>query len=141
MSTDTIEYTGVLAVIKCGACHIRFAIPDDMLRRVKERGDWFWCPSGCKICYSKTEIGRLRDQLDWEKRRNGWMSHSLDQAEAEAKHQAAKARGFKGALVKQKKRIGNGVCPCCQRHFTNVERHMKSQHPDFAGTEKESRNA
>lgn len=24
-----------------------------------------------------------------------------------------------------------GVCPCCNRSFTNVRRHMTSQHPDY----------
>lgn len=30
-----------------------------------------------------------------------------------------------------KNRVANGVCPCCNRHFENLERHMKGQHPDF----------
>lgn len=28
-------------------------------------------------------------------------------------------------------RIRNGVCPCCNRSFKDVHRHMKSQHPEF----------
>lgn len=37
----------------------------------------------------------------------------------------------KGQLTKTKKRIANGVCPCCNRSFANLERHMAGQHPDY----------
>jgi hypothetical protein len=26
------------------------------------------------------------------------------------------------------KRVNAGICPCCNRHFTDLERHMKSKH-------------
>jgi hypothetical protein len=39
--------------------------------------------------------------------------------------------GIKGALIKQKKRVGNGACPCCKRTFSALARHIKTQHPDF----------
>jgi hypothetical protein len=28
-------------------------------------------------------------------------------------------------------RIGNGVCPCCNRSFTNLRRHMTTKHPEY----------
>lgn len=31
------------------------------------------------------------------------------------------------------RRIAAGVCPCCRRSFTDLARHMSSQHPDYAG--------
>jgi hypothetical protein len=30
-----------------------------------------------------------------------------------------------------RKRIQSGVCPCCNRTFENLGRHMKSKHPAF----------
>jgi len=32
-----------------------------------------------------------------------------------------------------KKRIHAGVCPHCNRHFQNVERHMKTKHNEKKG--------
>jgi hypothetical protein len=29
------------------------------------------------------------------------------------------------------RRVGNGVCPCCSRSFTNLKRHIRSKHPDY----------
>ena len=34
---------------------------------------------------------------------------------------------------KQLKRVHNGVCPCCNRSFQNLQKHMKTKHPEIAG--------
>ena len=42
--------------------------------------------------------------------------------------------GMKGVLVREQKklaRVRNGTCPCCQRHFKNLRRHMDNKHPQY----------
>lgn len=41
----------------------------------------------------------------------------------------------KGLLTRMKNRVGNGVCPCCNRHFKNLQGHMKTKHPEFKDSE------
>lgn len=41
------------------------------------------------------------------------------------------AKKANSKIAQMKKRTANGVCPCCTRSFTNLQRHMKSQHPDY----------
>jgi hypothetical protein len=125
------SYVGVLVTTSCGDCQIHFAIPEDFERRARNDDDvWFWCPNGHKLHYSESENSRLKRQVEQAKQTATWAQSRADRARAEADHQAARARGYKGALTKTKKRIGKGVCPCCNRHFANVERHMKTQHPE-----------
>ena len=50
----------------------------------------------------------------------------------EAKHATRRMAAAKGELTKMKKRVGNGVCPCCNRQFVNLQRHMATQHPGYA---------
>jgi hypothetical protein len=50
----------------------------------------------------------------------------------ESEHFRRSRDGIKGVLTKVKRRVGKGTCPCCKRHFVNVERHMKVKHPSFA---------
>lgn len=50
------------------------------------------------------------------------------QDEAEAVKRSAAA--YKGAATRLKNRAKAGVCPCCNRTFQNLARHMASQHPD-----------
>jgi DNA repair exonuclease SbcCD ATPase subunit len=41
----------------------------------------------------------------------------------------------KGVTTRIKNRASNGVCPCCNRTFQNLARHMHTKHPDFAKSE------
>ncbi|WP_159103999.1 hypothetical protein [Rhodopseudomonas sp. B29] len=50
-----------------------------------------------------------------------------DQREA-AERRAAAARG---QVTKIKNRVGHGVCPCCNRTFANLARHMAGEHPGY----------
>ena len=72
----------------------------------------------------KEEADRLKKLLDTERKRVEW-------AQTHNRHLEASLRSEKGAKTKLKKRIANGVCPCCNRTFVNVQRHMATQHKDF----------
>jgi hypothetical protein len=37
----------------------------------------------------------------------------------------------KGVKTRMANRIKHGVCPCCNRTFLNLQRHMTTQHPSF----------
>jgi len=37
----------------------------------------------------------------------------------------------KGQLTKTKRRVANGVCPCCNRTFADLSAHMHGQHPEY----------
>jgi hypothetical protein len=134
---ETMTYSGVLVIEYCCNCSMAFAMPGDFQRRMRDNpgpdGLSFCCPQGHRQYYTgKTEEQKLRERLAREEQAKTRLRSRLDQANADAAHQAAVARGYKGALVKTKRRIGKGVCPCCNRHFADVERHMASKHPDMA---------
>lgn len=48
----------------------------------------------------------------------------------------ARTNAYKGNVTKLKKRASAGLCPCCNRHFTNLQRHIASKHPDINKEEK-----
>ncbi len=127
-----IEYGTKIVALTCGECHIPFGIPAAMHTKVQNNGSSFHCPNGHRISYSETEIQRLKNQVDNLTSTKTRLMAQRDDAQAEARHQAQRANGYKGAMVKVKKRVAKGVCPCCNRHFANVKRHMDSQHPEFA---------
>jgi hypothetical protein len=128
---NTITYTGILAIEECYKCHITFAMPQDLQKRARERGETFYCPLGHSQVYSTTEVQKLQAKLEREERWRKVAETSARAARDQADAAERSARAYRGHVTRIKKRIGNGVCPCCQRHFTNVERHMASQHPEF----------
>ncbi|MGH2556397.1 MAG: hypothetical protein ACRDHO_11845 [Actinomycetota bacterium] len=112
----------------CGLCGVDFAWPDWMNKKSREDGSSFYCPNGHRIGYGETENDKLQQRLRSMEAR---LQHERDQREATERSLAAK----KGQVTKLKKRVGKGVCPCCNRHFVNVERHMASEHPEYSEEE------
>lgn len=112
----------------CAACGVVFAAPECLLRQRREEGGSFFCPNGHSLRYTKSEVQKLRDRLDRAEARVQFQS---DQREAAERSAAAQ----RGANTKLRKRIAAGVCPCCHRSFSNLQRHMSGQHADYAGGE------
>jgi hypothetical protein len=123
---ETDEYLATLTSEVCPNCGIMFAMPDTFKDAKRNDHSAFYCPNGHSLSYNgKSETERLKQQLQWaEASKQSWR----DQAEtAENRRRAQKA-----ANTKLKKRIANGVCPCCSRNFQDLRRHMAGQHPDYA---------
>lgn len=120
-----------LSIRVCPTCGITYAIPERLATNRREKGGGWYCPNGHWLTFTKTEAQELREKLDAEKRTAEWWKQRSQEARKAADHQEARANGYKGALTKVKKRVGNGVCPCCNRTFADVGRHMATKHPTF----------
>jgi len=114
-----------LVTIECAKCGITFAMPSVYERARRNDHDTFYCPSGHGNHFpGKSEEEKLRDRLASER-------NLREGAERRADATERSLRATKGVITKMKKRIGAGVCPCCNRHFTALERHMATQHPEY----------
>jgi hypothetical protein len=130
----TMTYTGTLVIETCW-CGIAHAIPADLQRQARENGTRVFCPLGHTWVYQETDAQRERKRRERAENDATFLRQRLDQARAATEHEKARANGYKGALAKSKKRSAKGVCPVpgCKRHFVDVQRHVASKHPDFAG--------
>lgn len=131
IETYTLTHSADLYVMDCGECGVIFAVPTSFNDRRRRDGRTFYCPNGHLRVYRTTDLDREREKRKLAEDRLTWERQRRDQAEAEARHQAAVARGHKGAHQRTKNRVAKGVCPCCQRSFVNLARHMAGQHPDY----------
>lgn len=132
---DGYTYKGCeprLEVSLCGRCGIMFGVPEDWMDRRREDGQTFYCPNGCGRVFRETEEDRLRKRLENAERTRARLVAEADQMRAENRHLEARRRAAKGQLTKTRKRIANGVCPVCTRHFADVHRHMTNKHPGFS---------
>jgi hypothetical protein len=128
----TLTHVTELVVLTCW-CGMPHAVPSQLrehqLRQHHEgrTPESIYCPLG------HTHVPAGPSEVEKQKKRavaaEARAQAIADQLQSEQRSHSA----TKGQLTKTKKRIGNGVCPCCNRHFTNVERHMASKHPDYAG--------
>lgn len=74
---------------------------------------------------------RLQKQLADEQENTQYYAKRLDEVYNEKRTVEKSLSAKKGQLTKLKKRVANGACPCCNRHFSDLYRHIQSQHPDY----------
>lgn len=135
----TTTFTGVLVAMTCyrSDCAVTFGLERGHYNGLRESHEGFYCPHGHRQCFSgKTHAEKLADGLrarivDNERE----IARERERAEM-ASRRAVSAemarRVAKGQLNKIRKRVGSGVCPCCNRTVRQLADHMKSKHPDFA---------
>ena len=119
--TDELVYTGYLVTYNCW-CGIHFGVPSNLMEEyeTKAGGMSIYCPLGHSMVPGE---GSLQRKLDRAETRNRALLDQLNAAERTR-------RALKGHLTRLRNRIAAGVCPWCQRHFTQVERHVASKHPE-----------
>jgi hypothetical protein len=130
---ETLTFNVSLTTINCGECGGTYAINERYRKQKAENGGTWTCPY-CKTRwgYIKSELDRVREQLQRTENQLQFTNDRKEYYRKESEHFRKSRDGLKGALTKVKLRIGKGTCPCCKRHFVNVERHMKIKHPTFA---------
>lgn len=119
----------ILVSETCCNCGVPFGLHKETYDQRKRDGKNFHCPNGHQQHYTETEETKLKRELEKEKQRRQWAENSRDIAQKDARRSERKARAYKGVTTKIKNRVKNGVCPCCNRTFQNVMRHMKTKHP------------
>lgn len=117
--------------ITCWSCSIPYYLPDGKYNRCLENGDNFYCPNGHSAVFSDTKASKLAKELAQEKKRREWAEADRDMYKQSVDTVSHQMAAYKGVTTKLKKRIANGVCPCCNRTFQNLHQHMSKQHPDF----------
>lgn len=122
ISTFTVEGPVLdLFVSDCANCGVVFGIPKDLERRRRDDRGRFYCPNGHYLVFGgKTDKQKLDEANARETALKDQLSAAIREGEA-----------TRALLVRDRQRFANGVCPCCNRSFENVRRHMSTKHPDY----------
>ena len=132
----TFTHTTEFVVEECCNCGVAFAMPEALYKRCKGDSDrWFYCPNGHRQHYTEGDIQKAKRLQREAEQKLARERAAHDQKAARLRDQRDRAenrrRAEKAAKTRIKNRVANGVCPCCNRTFKNLARHMASQHPDF----------
>lgn len=120
---------GSLITKECPICGIPYAMPEEMdswVRKAPHRK--FYCPNGHQLHYPGKSDEQFRREAE-EKLARERAAH--DQTLASLKAQKAAATRARNERDKIRKRVAHGVCPCCNRTFKQLDRHMAAKHPGF----------
>lgn len=112
-----------LTDMTCGECGINYAVPETWRAEKQRNAGSGSCPNGHGWQYRESEADRVRKQLSEALRTNTELAARAHRAEVAEEKTAKEMR-------RMRKRVHAGVCPCCNRTFQNLARHMKTKHPD-----------
>lgn len=121
--TSTMLFGVEYVLVSCGkeGCDQSFGMSLRFYDETRRTGNCWHCPSGHpRIWAGKTTEQQLADAQARETALQDQLTAAVNEAEQ-----------TRVALLRDRQRFANGVCPCCNRSFENVRRHMATKHPDY----------
>lgn len=123
---DTIF--GTLTRTTCCSCGVAFGLDNQFYAERLADKKFFHCPNG----HSQRFTGPTEAQE--QKARADRLAQELIE-ETKRRREAERSKSaLRGINTRVKNRISKGVCPCCNRYFANLHRHMSGQHPTYRET-------
>lgn len=126
----------------CIECFIRFGVPKGFTAKRREDKRTFYCPNGHNMAYVKSTSDALRERLAEQERIAAAAKADAErerrwrlEAHEDHRHTERRLAAQKGVTTRIKNRVANGVCPCCNRTFVNLQRHMATKHAGFTAEE------
>jgi len=129
--TETMEYRR----LQCTQCGVVYFFPEKWCVNAAEKKTGWECPNGHGQMFRDSERDQLRRERDRLKQRLAQKDDEINWQRDRREAAEHTARAYKGHVTRIKRRVGKGSCPCCKRHFTNLEKHMASKHPEYHAEE------
>jgi hypothetical protein len=127
MPSEILEVRTITIGLHSNGCGHTIVMSPEHYEACRESGrSWYCTVCGKSRCFTgETELQKLRRERDAAKQREETIRANLEDTKRRLSAQF-------GENTKLRKRIKNGVCPCCTRSFTNLRRHLQTKHPEYA---------
>jgi hypothetical protein len=125
----SLTFTDAFVAIECCSCHITFGITETTQKILRGEHSTFYCPNGHPNYYpgeKREEV--LERQLQAANSEKERLNNRLELEKKKVAGQKAAASRYRNDRDRIMKRAKAGVCPCCNRTFQNLARHMKTKH-------------
>lgn len=125
-------FIGILKIINCANCGMVFGITQEFQDRRRKDHEGFSCPSGHSNVYNgENDEEKLRRENQRLVQNRAFLEDQIRERDVKIKHERKRAIAFRGHAKRIKNRVAAGVCPCCNRTFSNVAKHMATKHKDY----------
>jgi hypothetical protein len=124
----TVEGRFVGPCCKCGS---QMWLPEPLYTSARHsEAILFYCPFGHPQHYPQgdSQTAILRRERDRLAQNLAQRDDHIRQLSRDLSNVTQQRETLKRAAARTKKRIGNGVCPECNRSFENLQRHMHTKH-------------
>lgn len=120
--------------VTCAECGCSFGVRHSLNEWFRaDARRWFFCPHGHQQHYTNADndLEKVRRERDRIKQQNAMLAQEAAEAAEREKAARRQAAAFRGVATRMKNRVKAGVCPCCNRTFSDLARHMAHKHPDM----------
>ena len=132
MTTFTEAVSITFEVFTCASCGCSTGVPKGLIG-----GRIEGLTTSSLHCYNGHENVWQASKLEAAQKAQQAAEASRDFWRREADAEKLRTAAARGQVTKMRNRVGNGVCPCCNRTFVNLQRHMASKHPEMAHPKQE----
>jgi uncharacterized Zn finger protein (UPF0148 family) len=111
---------------ECANCSVPFMMTREMNNMLRANpGKTFYCPNGHGQHYTgKTPEQKKREELEQKLR-------EVEEQKDRITNRFLQTINERNEAQRQLKRIHKGVCPCCNRSFQDLKKHMATKHPEL----------
>lgn len=130
MSAQPRIITVEMYEVDCGKCSGMYSITENFrLRKEREGGTWT-----CPYCATGWGYGNgsIHKKLAAEQAARAEAERRTAAALVRANEAQAAADKAQAELKRHQRRTKAGVCPCCNRTFVALARHLKTKHPGYS---------
>lgn len=131
---NTIQINGMTHELhQCITCGVLVVVPQEMVANARKIGGYFFCTNGHSQGWRKdeSEDAKVRRELDRLSQRVAERDDEIKRQRGLREATERQLSAARGRITKIKNRVSKGVCPCCNRQFANLHRHMTTEHPTF----------
>ena len=131
-----ITFNGTVYIwTQCGSCGVWYVVPKIMRDNHYRKGGFSHCPSGHAWGWRE---GQAPSDFDKLRRERDRLQQDAARLNDEIEVQRRRADVAEKRTLQIRRRAVAGVCPCCNRTFANVQRHMKTKHANVVSLEQKS---
>lgn len=119
----------------CITCGVLSVVCKELMNIRRRDGQTFYCFNGHPMSYSEScEHNKIRRERDLLKQQAARAEDDIRLLQNRLSEEQGKAKKALAEDRKAQRRASAGVCPCCNRTFSQMQRHLKSKHPDFVNS-------
>ena len=119
----------------CPKCGVVYGLQQAHLDGMRDEKGSYCCPNGHWRTFSEGKYDRLQKEITEKNRQLELVNTRYGNLREDLERTERRLFATRGVVTKIRKRVAGGACPCCNRTFQNLGRHMKTKHPDYTRKE------
>lgn len=113
-------------------CGMPFSLPKPLHESARrDSAVSFYCPVGHANHFRESDADKYRREAQRLTQQLAMKDDEIRRERERVEQAQRSAAAYRGQVTKLRTRAKAGLCPCCNRSFQDLYRHMAAKHPGF----------